>query len=133
MRSTTEKIERYRDKRHSSSADGHNGLFFIPGYKPKETLKVICSDGGGWDHVSVSLKTRCPTWPEMCMVKDLFFDPNETVVQFHPSIEEYVNNHPFCLHLWRSQTDRHELPPSWMTGIKGLEMAVDQSSGSGDT
>lgn len=71
-----------------------------------------------WDHVSVSLPTRTPTWEEMCHVKDLFFELNETVVQFHPSIEEYVNNHPYCLHLWRSQTEIHELPPSILTGIK---------------
>lgn len=111
--------EKYRDKSYSNADDGANGLFWIP--MPKwQKLKVIVSDGGGWDHVSVSLQNRTPHWEEMCHVKDLFFEPFETVVQFHPSIEEYVNNHPYCLHLWRSQTDLHELPPSWMTGLKDL-------------
>lgn len=63
----------------------------------------IASCGGGWEHVSVSPKNqkRCPTWEEMCAIKDLFFDPEETVVQYHPAHSRYVNNHPYCLHLWR--------------------------------
>lgn len=120
MRHITEKIERYRDLSHSSKADGHNGLFFVP--SPKEItkkLKIIASDGGGWDHVSISLPTRCPTWQEMCFVKDLFFDPDETVVQFHPAVSEYVNLHPYCLHLWKDQNQIHDLPPSWMIGPVG--------------
>ena len=101
----------------SNSQDGANGLFFIPTQKHR-MLKVIVSNGLGWDHVSVSLADRTPTWDEMCAVKDIFFEPNETVVQFHPRAEEYVNNHPYCLHLWRSQTEIHELPPSILTGVK---------------
>lgn len=110
--------ERYRDKKYSQESDGNNGLFFIPAPKGNYILKIVISDGGLWDHVSVSLPNRCPNWPEMCFIKDLFFELNETVVQFHPSIEEYVNCHPHCLHLWRSQTDIHELPPSEMVGPK---------------
>lgn len=67
-------------------------------------LRVIASDGLGWDHVSVSLATRCPTWDEMCAVKSLFFDDEEVVMQLHPAKSQYVNLHPFCLHLWRPQT-----------------------------
>lgn len=64
---------------------------------------VVASDGGGWDHVSVSPcnQKRCPTWEEMCAIKDMFFEPEECAVQYHPPKSEYVNNHPFCLHLWR--------------------------------
>ncbi len=80
-----------------------NGLFkvFIDG----RSFNVIASNGGGWEHVSVSprSKTRksCPTWEEMCHIKDMFFEPEERVVQFHPPKSEYVNCHPYCLHLWR--------------------------------
>ena len=72
----------------------------------------------GWDHVSISAKNRMPTWTEMCRVKDLFFDPTETVVQFHPKASEYVNNHPNCLHLWRNVNEEHQLPPPELVGIK---------------
>lgn len=116
MRTSTEGIEQYRDLRYSTVANGFNGVFSIP-FK-SYTFTVICSDGGGWDHVSVSLPGRCPNWPEMCFIKDLFFDLDETVIQFHPKVSEYVNNHPFCLHLWRDQAEEHWLPPSEMVGIK---------------
>ncbi len=66
---------------------------------------VIISDTDGWDHVSVTILNheRCPTWEEMCWVKGLFFRPSECVVQFHPSEDDYVNCHPYCLHLWKPQ------------------------------
>lgn len=73
---------------------------------------MVASIYGGWDHVSVSRKTRCPTWEEMCALKDLVFEPEETVMQLHPEKSEYVNNHPFCLHLWRPTGDlKIPMPP----------------------
>lgn len=78
-------------------------------------VQVIASDGLGWDHVSVTLHElvksrthrvkRTPTWGEMSWVKDIFFDAEEWVIQFHPAHSEYVNNHPYCLHLWRPHAD----------------------------
>jgi|LSQX01.2.fsa_nt_gb hypothetical protein len=89
----------------------------------KATIKpdrahIIFSWGGGWDHVSVSFRRRTPTWDEMCEIKDMFFRADETVVQFHPEEDEYINQHPYCLHLWKKQGHRHELPPWWMIGLK---------------
>ena len=75
------------------------------------TLKIIASWGGGWDHISVSKKDRCSTWEEMCFVKDIFFHPAETVIQYHPAKNVYVNNHPNCLHLWRPQNIDIPTPP----------------------
>ena len=62
---------------------GCNSGFFIV-KKQNASLRIQASDGGGWDHVSVSLATRCPTWDEMCYVKSLFFMPHEAVMQLHP-------------------------------------------------
>lgn len=53
-----------------------------------------------WEHVSVSAST-VPTWAEMCWVKNLFWHPDEWVVQFHPAESSYVNDHARTLHLWR--------------------------------
>jgi hypothetical protein len=89
------------------------GAFMIPRKRNGE-LRVIASCEGGWDHVSVSLATQCPTWEDMCRIKSMFFEDYETVVQFHPKTSKYVNDHPFCLHLWRNQSQEHELPPDWM-------------------
>jgi len=93
---------------------GNNGYWKFH-YKGKD-LFVIASDGEGWDHVSVSLRNRCPTWEEMCFVKDSFFDPEETVIQYHPPKSEYVNCHDYCLHMWRPQDVELPLPPGWMVG-----------------
>lgn len=109
------KIEQYRLTKYSSKEHGNNGAFIVPFTSFR--LRVVASDGMGWDHVSVSLKNRCPNWAEMCFIKDLFFDPEETVVQFHPRYTEYVNNHPHCLHMWRKQDLEYELPPSILVGI----------------
>lgn len=81
-------------------------------------LKVIVTADEGWDHVSASLPDRCPTWTEMCVLKDLFFAPHELVVQFHPPKALYVNCHPYTLHLWRNQKQDIQLPPFWMVGPK---------------
>lgn len=81
---------------------------------------IIASWGQGWDHVSVSTRNRCPSWDEMCIIKDVFFHPYEAVMQLHPPESEYVNNHPYCLHLWRPQEQPIPLPPSIMVGFKEL-------------
>lgn len=82
----------------------------------KEELFVIVSFGDGWDHISISKETKggkfkIPTWNDMCFIKDLFFEPEEAVVQYHPRQSEYVNFHPGVLHLWRKQDDSIPTPP----------------------
>lgn len=118
MRNTPNvKAERYRVRRGVMASDSHygnNGAFLVP--CGKETLMVVASDGAGWDHVSVSLQHRCPTWEEICFVKDLFFRDDEWAVQFHPARSAYVNDHPYCLHLWRCQSQETPKPPAWMVG-----------------
>lgn len=86
------------------------------------SFKVIASIGGGWEHVSVSpwseKRKTCPTWDEMCAIKDMFFESEERVVQYHPPKSEYVNQHPYCLHLWRPTVDSMPFPPAIFVGIK---------------
>lgn len=86
---------------------GHGGLLDNGAF-------VIFSWTDGWDHVSVSYPDRCPTWDEMCMVKDIFFRDDECVAQYHPAKKDYVNLHPYCLHLWRCQDREIPKPPAWM-------------------
>lgn len=115
----------------SDESHGNNGAFFVPNRAARlralstreagaVPLKIIASDGAGWEHVSVSLPTRCPTWDEMAFVKSVFWDAGDCVVQFHPPESEYVNNHPFCLHLWRSTRHAFPLPDSILVGYKGV-------------
>ena len=96
--------------------DEHNGLFNIP-LRHGQRVSVIASNGMGWEHVSVSRRDRCPTWDEMCQVKVLFWGEDACVVQYHPPRSEYVNNHPYCLHLWRPIGVELPMPDSIMVGV----------------
>ena len=89
-----------------------NGAFLVPPIP----LRIIAASGGGWDHVSVSTDTRCPTWHEMSFVHRLFFYDDEVAMQLHVPATDHINNHPFTLHLWRpwSKLRRIPLPPKTM-------------------
>jgi hypothetical protein len=100
----------------SDESFGMNGMFIIP--FDRSVFRCVVSDGGGWEHVSVSLPHRTPTWGEMCFFKGIFWDAEECVVQFHPPASEYVNCHPFCLHLWKPTENQMPAPQSIMVGIK---------------
>lgn len=99
----------------STDDEGNNGAFEIPILV--YLMKVIASDHE-WEHVSVSLQNRYPTWSEMCFIKNLFWDEEDCVVKFHPPKSQYVNNHPYCLHLWRKVRHEFETPPTRMIGVK---------------
>ena len=88
----------------NAAGSGNNGSFQLT-LKNGSRAFVIASDGMGWEHVSVSMLTSSgsatPSWDEMCLIKDIFWDEEDCVIQFHPPKSEYVNNHPNVLHLWR--------------------------------
>lgn len=124
---TPEHIEKYRKTKKgqgipdillTTEMDGMNGVFEIPfENNPKIHFLAIASDGSepdgkmvDWEHVSVRARSmndkgkvyeRVPNWMEMCWLKDLFFNDDECVIQFHPAKSEYINTHPNVLHLWR--------------------------------
>lgn len=103
------------------------GIFVIPLKEKTISLFATCmvSSGFGWEHVSVTItKGRIPllpTWSQMCEIKDLFWESEACVVQYHPAKSEYVNNHPTCLHLWRPnlETNPHTIPrpPAYLVGV----------------
>lgn len=90
---------------------GHDGgAFRFNSPIDKAPLVVIASFGMGWDHISVSRKNRCPNWPEMCFIKDIFFEDDEVVIQYHPKKSEYVNDNKNCLHLWKPHNIELPMP-----------------------
>lgn len=98
------------------------GAFCIPCRATGRTLNVLAQDGRNsredlgdawaWDHVSVSTEKRIPLWAEMAFVKDVFWLPEETVMQLHVPTKQHINVHPFTLHLWRPLLVEIPLPPS---------------------
>jgi len=118
------KVGRYA----SDDSAGCNGLFFISNMRIKaprdevRILRVIASDGEGWEHVSVSLPHRTPTWKEMDFIKRMFWDDDDCVMQLHPPRGDWVNNHPYCLHLWRPVGDYIPRPPMWLVGYQSANV-----------
>lgn len=99
-----------------------NGAFIIPHPATGVCLRIIASDSGGWEHVSVSLSNRTPNWREMEFVCRQFWSEEEAVMQLHPPRSDWVSVHPFCLHLWRPADGGIPLPPSIMVGPKSVEL-----------
>lgn len=93
------------------------GVFIVRVPGTGAVLRVIASCGEGWDHVSVSRPSRCPTWEEMSFVKRAFFRDDEWAIEYHPPIKENISVHDFCLHLWRLQGGVMPIPPPWTVGI----------------
>jgi hypothetical protein len=112
-----------------ASQPGARSGVFVFNLSGPDPMAVICSDGRGWaeeglpglpwEHVSVSHRKRSPSWNEMCVVKNLFWHEEETVMQIHPPQSQWINNHEFCLHLWKPS---HEiiLPPSLTVGHRSV-------------
>lgn len=125
--------EKYRVLKHpyleTTKEDGNNGAFFIPQSNGRE-LWIIASDGSYWEkdtmgsivweHVSVHIydgkRTITPRWDEMCKVKDIFWDGEDVVIQFHPRKSEYVNVHKNTLHMWRIVNGDIPTPPKITVG-----------------
>jgi hypothetical protein len=137
MRKTTpERLEngRVRDGPYGSGSWlGLYGAFKILG--PHGQMLAIMASAAddddeaaqGWEHVSVSLKHRTPNWQEMCFVKDLFWEEDECVVQYHPPKKEHVDFHPNCLHMWRKKGFEFPMPPAGFVGPKESRESDSQS------
>ena len=98
-----------------------DGIFAV---NPKTKQTVVCSWGGGWEHVSIN-GSHTPSWEEMCKLKEIFWHDDETVVQYHPAKENYVNNLEHCLHLWKPLEQfvgKLPVPDSFLVGIKGIKL-----------
>ena len=116
-------LERGRVRSGQLSSNSSFGLHeaFMVDSPWGQTLGIIATDGTdpealGWEHVSVSCRNRCPNWPEMSFVKDLFWSEDECVLQFHPPKSVYVNAHPNVLHLWKPVEGIIETPPIELIG-----------------
>jgi hypothetical protein len=93
----------------STGADGLSGYIF-------GRAVFVFSYGGGWEHLSVSFACACPTWEQMCTAKSIFWGEEECCVQYHPAKSDYVNLHPYCLHIWKPIGIELPKPPKSFVG-----------------
>lgn len=59
-------------------------------------------DGKEWLHISVSRKSRLPTYEELTRIKRDFIGDDKKAVFVLPEKEKHVNIHNYCLHLFYS-------------------------------
>jgi len=100
--------------------DRFNGCFQIP----KRAMVIVVSSGEGWEHVSVSIRGRCPTWDEMEWVKRKLWEDADTVMQLHVPVSEHRSFHPYCLHLWRPLNAEIPRPPGIFVAPKVGELCT---------
>ena len=93
--------------------------------KCEDMLNFIFSWGGGFEHLSVSTPVRTPTWEQMCLMKDIFWRDDKICMELHPKKEEYVDNMPYCLHIWRPIDQEIPTPPSIMVGFRNGKEVED--------
>ena len=66
----------------------------------------------------------------MEQIRRLFFKDDESVMQYHAPIADYVDGskygHPYCLHLWRPHGSQLPAPPKWMVGGMSPAEAEEQ-------
>jgi hypothetical protein len=117
------RLEEYRLRAGAYASRPHApyGAFEMTG-PCGERLTIMAADGRdtGWEHVSVSTRRRIPNWIEMAFVKDLCWEAEDCVVQFHPPRSRYVNNYSVVLHLWRWTRGEFPSPPDILVGFKEL-------------
>lgn len=100
---------------YGSTGDDTCGVFVVRAMDG-QPMQIIASSDMGWDHVSVARRDRAPSYIEMDWIKRLFFKPTETAYQLHVPVEDHINFHEHCLHLWRPQRVDIPLPPKEMVG-----------------
>lgn len=107
--------ERYRVRTGRMGSDesyGNCGAFRVPvELGTYAMLNCIASNEGGWEHVSVSLPHRTPTWEEMEAIRVLFWGQESLVMQLHVPRSRWVNTHNYVLHLWRPIEEPIPMPP----------------------
>jgi len=84
-------------------------------YRSRSGLVCILScsierDQKAWVHLSVSRKNFLPSWEDLVLVKEIFLGQDSAAIQVLPPKKEWVNIHPFCLHLYQCLEDENPIP-----------------------
>lgn len=100
------------------TSDSWEPEFYLQGWERRLAGQTVIlsqsrhRDGRRWVHLSMSTLTRPPTWKELVAAKEVFLGKETRAIQVCPPRSEYVNHHPFVLHLF-SCLDGDGLPPDF--------------------
>ena len=68
-------------------------------YKDGECAVIVTKDAGHW-HLSISCADRLPSYDELKGARYKYLPNVCYMAQIFPPTDEFVNVHPFTLHLW---------------------------------
>jgi len=71
----------------------------IYGFK-NSNIVIMHSIEDGLNHISMSYKDKLPSYEEMKEARYQICPDIDKMAQIFPNKEEFVNLHPYCLHLW---------------------------------
>lgn len=77
-----------------------------PGWYSRQDGLSVCMSvvehekHGAWLHVSCSYPARLPSYKDITEVKRRFIGPDIGAIEVYAAVDEHVNIHPFCRHLW---------------------------------
>ena len=63
---------------------------------------IVSHESSGW-HVSIARRDRDPTWAEIATVRYRLFPEVAQMVMPLPPLEDYLNVHPRCYHLYETR------------------------------
>lgn len=69
------------------------------GYRMSGCTILVSHVSAGW-HMSISHRKRNPTWEEVRTARYALLPDGVTMAMLLPPVDEYVNVHEFCFHLW---------------------------------
>jgi hypothetical protein len=86
------------------SHDYENGVLW-EGRNHRGPFSIIMTgqieeDGKKWLHVSVARPDKLPEWDLLKEIKAIFIGRSKQAIQIFPNEAMYVNQHPYCLHLF---------------------------------
>lgn len=73
-------------------------------FREGELTVFVSIDHGKW-HLSVAHPSRLPTYEELKRCRYKYTPDKKYMAQIFPPKKEFVNFHPYCLHLWEVAED----------------------------
>jgi hypothetical protein len=73
----------------------------LPGKGYVVIISGTVKEGRRWVHLSFSRGDRVPDWEELKAIKGRFLGDEASAIQVFPPKSQWVNVHPYCLHLWQ--------------------------------
>jgi hypothetical protein len=96
-----------------------DGQSFFNGHRQ---LSVIYSeaiyDHKRWLQVSCAHRNKLPNWETLKYVKNTFIGEDKTAIQILPAADNFVNLHPYVLHLWHCLDG--DVTPDFTRGTKSI-------------